>query len=162
MAATLTLQAPLSRADCHDRLEARIDRRPVSFLIDAARPVRGRSSLEGFVVRRSRDAIVDARGVYLPAGDGTRIDLRFTTAWRSQLWWMAANALILGSLGGVVLAGFGRIPGDPATVIATASALLAAVIVVLEVVLVFVAVLAYGPRQRAFLRTFLEQTLAAR
>jgi hypothetical protein len=162
LAETVTLQTRLSRADCYGRLDARIDRRPVTFRIDPARPVRGRSSLDGFVVRRSRDAAVDARGTYFLAGEGTRIELRYAPAWRSQLWWMALNAVILGPLGGVMLWGFGRVPGDPATVIATASALMMAVVILLGIVVYMIGLAVFGPRQRAYLRTFLEQTLAAR
>jgi len=163
MADRTSLETELTRAECDERLRGRIDRRTVILRMDPTRPVRGRSSLAGFVLRRSRDAIVDARGVYLLGSQGgTRIDVRFALAWRSQLWWMAVNVVVLGLAGGIVLAGSSRIPGGPITVIAVAAGTMGAFMLVLQITLVLIASLVYGPRQRAFLRSFIEETLAAR
>ncbi len=161
MADPISLETALTRAECNDRLQGRIERRTVSFRIDATRPVRGRSSLDGFVLRRSRDPIVEALGTYLlGASGGTRIDLRLRLAWARQLPWMAVNVIVLGPAGGIVLAASGRIPGDTVTVL-VAAALMGAFVLVLQLLVIALAFVVYGPRQRTFLRTFVEGTLLA-
>lgn len=162
MAGPVALETSLTRAECNDRIQARIDRRGVHFRIDPARPVRGRASLAGFVLRRPRDPVVEAVGTYLLGqSGGTRIDVRFRVPWAPQLPWIALNVVVLGLAGGVVLAGSGRVVGDQVTVLAVAAALMGAVVLVLHVLVLALAVAVYGPRQRAYLRTFLQETLAA-
>lgn len=159
-----SLTTALSRAECADRLEARLDRRRFTFRIDPARPVRGHSSIQGFAVRHPRDAIVEGVGTYLlGSGGGTRIDVRYRLPWRTHLWWLILNVIVLGIAGGVVFATTRPVVGaDPLAIFLVGAAFFGMFMLLVQVILVALSSLVYGSRQRAYLRKFLEDTLSAR
>lgn len=159
-----SLTTALSRAECDERIQGRLDRRALTLRLDPARPVRGRSSIQGFALHHPRDSIVDALGTYLLGSQGgTRIDVFYRFAWGTQLGWIATSVVALGIVGGLAIAlGSGRTDVDPFIVLSLSIALAASFVLLLDLVLVVVAWLVFGPRQRAYLRKFLEDTLAAR
>lgn len=160
-----SLTTALSRAECDERIQGRLDRRSLTLRIDPARPVRGRSSIEGFVLRHPRDAVVEASGTYLLGpGGGTRIDVRYGLAWRSRLWWAAMSVVLAAALSGVLL-GSGAVratAADAAAAFAAVVVTVAALTLVVNLAVLWAGGLVFGSRQRAYLRAFLERTLAAR
>lgn len=163
MADATSLQTRLTRAECDERIQARLDRRAFTFTVDPARPVRGRSSIQGFALRHPRDAIVEATGTYLlGSGGGTRIDVSYRLPLRTHLWWLVLNVVVLGIAGGVVFAATRRTGADPFAVFLVGVAFFGMFMLLVQVVLVALSSLVYGPRQRAYLRRVIEETLAAR
>lgn len=160
----MTLETALSRHECDDRIRARLDRRAITLRIDPARPVRGRSSIEGFALRHARDGVIESIGAYIPgASGGTRIDVRYRFAWQS-IWWMLPNVVILSVIGGVLLGAtvLRPVDADPIAVVVTSTLAFAGFVTLLHLGLFWVGMLLYGPRQRVYLKKFLETTLAAR
>lgn len=165
----LALETDLSRSDCDRRLRGRFDDALWRVRPDPNRPVKGRASLDGFTVRPvttwTKSPLTAANGTYLLGPNGrTRIEIRFGIPWDYVLPWILFNAILFAALFGlaIVFLPLRGVDGVPAVRFALGAILMLAILLAVQLGILAYLVMRYGGEQRAFLRSFLEGTLAAR